>query len=612
MNTPTSAPVARILTELKGVQSKHGYWIARCPAHEDDKASLSVSVGDDGRALLKCHAGCNAGDVVARLGLQWSDLYAEPLPKRESGKHDPDPSNRQMLVKSYDYVDEHGQLLYQACRFEPKTFRQRRPDGNGDWIYDLKGVRRVLYRLPEVMEAVALGRTVYVVEGEKDADALVALGYCATTNAMGAGKWHDSYSATLTGADVAVLPDNDKPGKEHAERIARELGARGATVRVVQLPELPQKGDVSDWLAMGHGPVELEAIVQRTAPWQPADGESVLPHAIRALDAPEPRPIEWIVTDVFTAGEIGLLVGDGGSFKSTAAINMAAAIAGGYAVWDRFQVRQRSVLIISAEDSMDVVLMRLNAFVEGHGWDRTRVLGNLHLFATTDVTLSSAIWQQHIIDEAKRIDAGMIILDPFAELIQGDENSNSEIRPIVKFLRALGRQTNAAVVVVHHAGKQGQDKRTLDRIRGASALPSAARSILFFDFQPNGAGVAVEHLKMSRTPRLERFILARDVRNAPDNKAQWTSAKLAHTEVKAADESRAITFVMSQVSASPRQLSTSDLKRIGNKNRLRGEDIGSALNSLLGDGKIGFEPGPRGARKWYPIGYQNAQQEVEL
>lgn len=607
MTTTASAPVERILSELKGVQPKHGYWIARCPAHDDDKASLSISVGDDGRALLKCHAGCAAGDIVARMGLQWSDLYAEPLERTGNGKRDPDPRIRSQLVKTYDYVDEHGTLLYQACRFEPKTFRQRRPDGNGDWIYDLKGTRRVLYRLPDVMEAVALYRTVYVVEGEKDVEALVALGFCATTNAMGAGKWHDSYTATLTGADVVVLPDNDKPGTEHADRIARELTARGANVRVVQLPDVPAKGDVSDWLAAGHTAMELEAIVQRAAPWQPADGDTVLPHAIRALDAPAPRPIDWIVTDLFTAGEIGLLVGDGGSFKSTAAINMAAAIAGGYTVWNRFKVRQRAALIISAEDSLDVVLMRLNAFVEGHGWDRTRVLSNVHLFATTDITLSSAAWQTHIIDEAKRIDAGLIVLDPFAELIQGDENSNTEIRPIVKFLRACGRQTNAAVVVVHHMGKAAQEKRTMDRIRGASALPSASRSTLFFDFQPNGAGVVVEHLKMSRAPRLNRFLLAREIHTESENIAQWTSAKLAHTEVKADDENRAIAFVVSQVSASPRSLTTSDLKRIGSKNRLRGEDIGIALNILQGQGKIAFEQGPRNARKWYPAGHENPQ-----
>lgn len=609
-NATASAAVRRVLESLKGVQEKHGYWVALCPAHKDSTASLSISDGDKG-AVLYCHAGCQPRDIVVAAGLQWGELFHEQL-ERANGKHDdPDPRNRKRLVKTYDYTDEHGQLLYQACRYEPKTFSQRRPDGAGNWIENLRDTRRVLYRLPDVIEAVAMGRTVYVVEGEKDADALVALGFSATTNAMGAGKWRDEYAAMLAGADVVVLPDNDDPGRAHAEKVAATLTEKGARVRIVALPDLPAKGDVSDWLARGNGAAQLEGVVQSAAPWNAA-GVAALARAIRALDAPSPKPIEWVVNDLFTAGEIGLLVGDGGSFKSTAAIAMAAAMAGGYPVWNRHAAPQRPALIVSAEDSLDIVIMRLGAFVAGHEWDRTKVFGNVHLFATTDVTLSSNTWQEHIIAESKRIGAGMIILDPFAELIQGDENSNSEIRPIVKFLRKLGRETNAAVVVVHHAGKQGQDKRALDRIRGASALPSAARSILFFDFQPNGAGVAVEHLKMSRTPRLDRFILARHVDSDSLNRALWFKATLSATDVRAAQESRAETFVLGQVTASPRTLTTSELKKRGSQERLRGEDIGTALNWLLQQGKVAFEDGPRGARKWYPIGHRNDQQEAVL
>lgn len=343
-----------------------------------------------------------------------------------------------------------------------------------------------------------------------------------------------------------------------------------------------------------------------------ADAEQ-LPRAIRAIDAPPPKPIQWIVNDVFTEGEIGLLVGDGGSFKSTAAINMACAIAGGYPVWGRHQAQRRSALIVSAEDSLDVVMMRINAFVAGHEWDRTRVLENVHLFTTTDVTLATASWQQHIINEAKRIDAGMIVLDPFAELINGDENSNSEIRPIVKFLRSLGRQTGAAVIVVHHAGKQGQDKRALDRIRGASALPSASRSILFFDYQPNGAGVVVEHLKMSRSPRLDRFILARHVDADSVNRALWFKATLAHVDVKAANESRAEAFVLKLITDAPRTHTTASLRKFGATEKLRAEDIGTALNALYQTGQISFEPGPRGSKKWYAFARPDAQpDQLEL
>lgn len=340
--------------------------------------------------------------------------------------------------------------------------------------------------------------------------------------------------------------------------------------------------------------------------------EEILPKAIRAIDAPPPRPIEWIVNDLFTAGEIGLLVGDGGSFKSTAAISMAAALASGNPVWNRHAAPQRPVLIISAEDSMDVVMMRLNAFIVGHGYDRTTVLSNIHLFTTTDVSLGSRSWQQHILAEAARIQPGMIVFDPFAELITGDENSNSEVRPTVKYLRHLGRESHAAVLVVHHAGKAGQDKRTLDRIRGASALPSAARSILFFDFQPNGAGVAVEHLKMSRSPRLDRFILARHIEHDQLNRALWFEATLKSTEVRVALERRAETFVLAQVTASPRSLTTGKLRELAAKERISTVELGAALNELQKQRKITYDPGSRGAKYWYVPGSKDEGLNLPL
>lgn len=393
---------------------------------------------------------------------------------------------------------------------------------------------------------------------------------------------------------------------EHLNELLNITLARDGRVLV----ECPA-GCPTDIILESIGLKVADLLPQPEAP-PPAEGEEVLPKAIRAIDAPTPRPIEWIVNDLFTAGEIGLLVGDGGSFKSTAAISMAAALASGNPVWNRHAAPQRPVLIISAEDSMDVVMMRLNAFIAGHEYDRTKVLSNIHLFTTTDVSLGSRSWQQHILAEAARIQPGMIVFDPFAELITGDENSNSEVRPTVKYLRHLGRESHSAVLVVHHAGKAGQDKRTLDRIRGASALPSAARSILFFDFQPNGAGVAVEHLKMSRSPRLDRFILARHIEHDQLNRALWFKATLKSTDVRAAEEGRAETWVIAQVTASPRMLTTSDLRERAKGARLTTQEVGQALNILTQAGRIGFEMGAKNSKKWYPITSSAAERPEQL
>ena len=228
--------------------------MARCPAHADRTPSLSVGVGGDGQILLCCHAGCDASAVVAALGLTMADLRSDVPPAGE--KH------KRVIAATYEYVDERGKPLYEVLRYEPKTFRQRRPNGAGGHLWNLQGVRHVLYRLPQVLAAAAAGSCIYVVEGEKDVEALERLGVVATCNSGGAGNWRDEYGAQLTGAKLApILPDNDQAGREHARKVAASLGRRGVPHVTVELPGLPAKGDVSDWFAAGHTIDELAAIV---------------------------------------------------------------------------------------------------------------------------------------------------------------------------------------------------------------------------------------------------------------------------------------------------------------------------------------------------------------
>jgi putative DNA primase/helicase len=140
----------------------------------------------------------------------------------------------------YNYRDAGGNVLYQVVRFTGKRFQQRRPNGTGSWVWNLKGVQPVLYRLPELLAAPS-DKPVFIGEGEKDADRLTALGLAATTP-MGAGKWRSEYSETLRGRSVVILPDNDQPGIRHAIRVARLLVGIATGIKIVTLPNLPVKG----------------------------------------------------------------------------------------------------------------------------------------------------------------------------------------------------------------------------------------------------------------------------------------------------------------------------------------------------------------------------------
>lgn len=199
-------------------------------------------------------------------------------------EHLPPPSARQE-VATYDYTDAADVLLFQVVRYEPKDFRQRRPAGPGKWTWKTAGVPKVLYRLPDVIAAVAAGRTIYIAEGEKGVLALVATGLDATCSPGGAGKWRRDYSPTLAGANVVILPDADEPGRAHAASVSAALAKVAGRVRVLELPGLAEKQDVADWLAAGGTAAELAALAEAASPEAGASGSQGHQDATQAEDA---------------------------------------------------------------------------------------------------------------------------------------------------------------------------------------------------------------------------------------------------------------------------------------------------------------------------------------
>lgn len=176
------------------------------------------------------------------------------------------PKGRARIAETYDYADENGELRYQVCRMEPKSFRQRVPDGSG-WSWSVKGIEQLPYRLPELLANPKL--PVFIVEGEKDVDNLADAGVLATCNSGGAGKWPDELTQWFKGRRVALLPDNDEAGRKHAEMVASRLYGIADSVRVVIIEGLPEKGDVSDWLASGGDRDQLYQIAKNADLWEP-------------------------------------------------------------------------------------------------------------------------------------------------------------------------------------------------------------------------------------------------------------------------------------------------------------------------------------------------------
>ncbi|NUQ49701.1 MAG: hypothetical protein HUU27_07255, partial [Phycisphaerae bacterium] len=252
-------PLQNVLSRLGGVRKCGDGHEARCPAHDDQHASLSVALGDDGRVLLHCHAGCAPVAVCKAMGLRLGDLF----PPSNNG------DGHARIEATYDYRDAAGEMVFQVVRYEGKTFKQRRPDGNGGWSWKLGCTPRVLYRLPELLAA-GPAEWVFVAEGEKDVDRLASVGLIATCNPGGAGKWNRlSDDSALHGRRVVIIADKDAAGRKHASDVAMRLQNRAAEVRVLELPG-PGK-DASDWFDAGGTVDELLRLVEAARDAPPPD-----------------------------------------------------------------------------------------------------------------------------------------------------------------------------------------------------------------------------------------------------------------------------------------------------------------------------------------------------
>ncbi len=252
-----AAEVAAYIAEQNlDLEQQGDEWRGACPIHRGSRDSFAMNALN---GTWYCHSACQRGGDLFELealltGAQPERVRSTILGLVEGKRDQNDHNVEKRIVAEYSYTDPNGVLLYQCVRFEPKDFRQRRPDGKGGWIWKLDDVETVLYHLPQAVAA----NVVYIVEGEKDVHTLESLGVVATCNPMGAGKWRAHYAKSLRGKIVIIVPDNDDPGRKHAAAVADSLLGVAASVRIVEIG--PAGKDVSDFAAAGGTRDQLEAV----------------------------------------------------------------------------------------------------------------------------------------------------------------------------------------------------------------------------------------------------------------------------------------------------------------------------------------------------------------
>lgn len=458
---------------------------ARCPFHPDRTASLSVKLSE---AVWMCHAGCGSGGILdfertmfpgGNLDSWWETITKIcGLEPNKRGQR-----NLGTLVATYDYTGPDGKLLFQKLRYEPKNFIQRAPNGKGGWEYRLGSIGKPLYLLPRLL----VSSVVMVAEGEKDADALIALDWpslsngksfppvCATCNFDGAGpgKWQDRYALFFAGKAAVIFPDNDEVGKAHAQEVAQSVSRYAHSVKVVEIPGLAEHGDVSDYLA-DHTVRDLAELIKKTPYWKTESSEErpffVAPSQILKGEV----AVEWLVPDLIHRGGKGLIVAAPKAGKSMIALDLGVALASCQS-WLGMKCIAEPIRtgIVSREDGPGMTKRRIKQFAEGRNIPMSALDKQLRVNTyeqKRSFSVDSDADLEEIIEWLKKEEIRFCIFDVLNVLHSFDENSNTQMTQVMKRFDKIKAESGSDIAIIHHDKKDSGAGNK--KPRGASAIDS--------------------------------------------------------------------------------------------------------------------------------------------
>ncbi len=410
------------------------------------------------------------------------------------------PAGKKTIDEIYEYVDESGELLFQAVRFvfigpdgKPltkdgkvqKTFGQRRralptdePDKVHDgWRWSVKGCRLVPYRLPDLLEALSAERPVFIVEGERKVDRLAELGVPATCNPMGSGKWPETFGDFFRDADIIHLSDNDEAGRNHTAVVGAALTGIAARQRVLDLPDLPAKGDVVDWIAKGGDATRLYDLVEKSALPFGAEAPRLNFEAVWFGDSPRmAADTEWLIDDLITRGDISMLIGASGSGKSFLATHFAMGVARAEPVFGHKVLKRGGVVYLAAEGRKGFP-KRLQAYRQHFDISDHQSLPFVFLPIALNLFTEEGDFPKLLADlkilgaqMRDRFQCGidMTVVDTHAAVSPGaNENASEDVSRLLKHYNSIQETTGGHVMIVHHKNAMGARERGHSSFRAA-------------------------------------------------------------------------------------------------------------------------------------------------
>lgn len=528
---------------------------ACCPLHSESSPSFKV---DDAEGYWKCHGCGKGGDQFAFLieldGIDFPEAVARvagiagvALPENTAGggkpsrppeqprqtKERPQPSAadiRPEIVKSYDYTDRDGGLLYQVVRMQKKlpdgtwartkdgkgtwkTFLQRRPDGAGHWIWSLSpgefmrrpggdwrtfdrdkfvdgmetrffeaGADHTVYRHPAVEIAIAENQPVLIVEGEKDADTAVSLGFCGTTNSSGSKHWTDVHSTCFRDADVVICLDNDAAG-DRADKLAKSMKGIARRIRVLNfadhVPGFDHKGDITDWVEkFGGTSDQLEKIIEGLPDYRPRPPAGFGARTMNSL-AGKPIEYDWLIKGLVERNGVFILAAEKQAGKSFVVMDMGMKIARGLQYGDRI-TRKGIVIHIACEDGKGVQ-MRAEGYRQANGispdTDIPYIVMDREFTLMDDKVIDKLIAQVKEWEDYYGLPVELIIIDTLSVATEGlNEIDGAEVGKVLARVNRLKDQTGAAICLVHHMNASG------GRVRGHTSIEANVSQV--FEIRP--------------------------------------------------------------------------------------------------------------------------------
>ena len=448
---------------------------AQCPAHEDRNPSLTVSEGDRQTIVMHCHAGCSTDTVLQALNLTWADIST---PREAVRGHD----------THYLYTDEHGKPLFRVVRTPDKKFWQQRLTPEGEWVNGLGDTTRVLYRLPEVLEAVKNKKPIWIVEGEKDADRLHRMGLCATTTHGGAGKWLPHHTDTVAGAELHIVADKDEPGAAHATHIRDACALRGCRTTIW---EAATGKDISDHLNAGHTLDELKPWGE--TPTDPNDNLCLIDWD--KFWTQDHNIEEWAIYPLIPKGRTISLYAPAKAGKSTIVLAcVAAAVAGHPVLGIATPPSQKppNVLYLDYEMTEADLYERLSELGYGPSDDLT----GLHYSLIPRIDpLDTERGAQAILEAAQRLQVNCVIIDTFGRAVEGEENNADTVRAFYRHTAQSLKRAGIALLRTDHAGKNLEKGQ-----RGTSAKNDDVDVVWQLSRQQGGVKLARTHSRVPWVP----------------------------------------------------------------------------------------------------------------